>query len=148
MLHFCIGSQIGKWLKKKSIQILSTRLKNVPIYCDVYTINTSQISILSKSILIRFNIRCFISLNTLFLFLCLSFPSRFRVPFFSFFGSHNIHNTCSVVLLVKAAFVDRRPFKKVSFTHKDMPSTLYYKTEKRNSIYIVWLCCIVLLGLL
>ena len=106
------------------------------------------IYIMSKRILIGFNIRCVISLNTLFLFLCLSFPSRFRVPFFSFFGSHNIHNTCSVVLLVKAAFVDRRPFKKVSFTHKDMPSTLYYKTEKRNSIYIVWLCCIVLLGLL
>ena len=95
------------------------------------------IYIMSNSILIGFNIRCVISLNTLFLFLCLSFPSRFRVPFFSFFGSHNIHNTCSVVLLVKAAFVDRRPFKKVSFTHKDMPSTLYYKTEKRNSIYIV-----------
>ena len=106
------------------------------------------IYILYNNILIRFNIRCVISFNTLFLFLCLSFPSRFRVPFFSFFGSHNIHNTCSVVLLVKAAFVDRRPFKKVSFTHKDMPSTLYYKTEKRNSIYIVWLCCIVLLGLL
>ena len=107
-----------------------------------------KIYIMSNNILIGFDIRCVISLNTLFLFLCLSFPSRFRVPFFSFFGSHNIHNTCSVVLLVKAAFVDRRPFKKVSFTHKDMPSTLYYKTEKRNSIYIVWLCCIVLLGLL
>ena len=142
MLHFCIGSQIGKWLKKKSIQILSTRLKNVSIYCDV-----SLISISSKSILIRFNIRCVISLNTLFLFLCLSFPSRFRVPFFSFFGSHNIHNTCSVVLLVKAAFVDRRPFKKVSFT-EGYAKHVIYKTEKRNSIYIVWLCCIVLLGLL
>ena len=45
MLHFCIGSQIGKWLKKKSIQILSTRLKNVSIYCDVYTIYISDIYI-------------------------------------------------------------------------------------------------------